>query len=322
MGQVILPTGAAPSTPAANNVTLYAKSDKTLYIKDDTGTESQLQISGNSHAAQDFRLSLTTATPVTTADVTAATTIYCTPYTGRVIGLWNGTVWQNYTSNEFSIALGTLTSGKPYDVFCYQNAGVPTLELGTAWTNDTTRAVALAYQNGILIKSGDATRRYLGTFYTTATTTTEDSQANRYLWNYYNRVARSMRRLETTASWTYTTATWRQANGSTANQLNFILGVSEDSITASICSSAFNSSASVNFYVGIALDSTTTPSRAATSVSPSTLVGMSMGIDDAYIPSSGRHYISWLEQSGATGTATFLGTTSGLNSGLVGRVMA
>ena len=35
------------------------------------------------HAAvQDFRLTLTTAVPVTTADVTGATTVYCTPYKG------------------------------------------------------------------------------------------------------------------------------------------------------------------------------------------------------------------------------------------------
>ena len=271
-------------------------------------------------AVQDFRLTLTTGTPVTTADVTAATTLYCTPYTGNHISLWNGTTFQNYISAEFSIALGTLVSGKAYDVFCYQNAGVPTLELGTAWTNDTTRAVALAYQNGILVKSGDATRRYLGTFYTTATTTTEDSVANRYLWNYYNRVARSMRRIETTASWAYTTATYRQANGSAANQLNFILGIAEDEVSGSVLAMGTNTSAGVFITTGIALDSTTTPSRFWQVPIPVASYNTTMNSGDTYIPSAGRHYLAWLEQSQAAGASTFYG--SGYGSGIIGRVMA
>lgn len=38
--QVIFPEAAAPSTPGANKVTLYAKSDGLLYSKDDVGTET------------------------------------------------------------------------------------------------------------------------------------------------------------------------------------------------------------------------------------------------------------------------------------------
>ena len=275
-----------------------------------------------------FRLTLTTATPVTTADVTAATIVYCTPYNGNKISLWNGTAFQIYTSAEFSIALGTLTSGKPYDVFCFQNAGVPTLELGTAWTNDTTRAVALAYQNGILVKSGDATRRYLGTFYTTSTTTTEDSQANRYLWNYYNRVSRQMKRRETTASWTYTTATIRQANANAANQINFVIGVSEDAVNASLISSVNNNTAGIYVANGIGLDSITaaSPDTIGTGINSSG-AGYGLEIMCAYdgFPGAGRHYLSWLEYSAATGITTWNGTPVSATmviSGLNGRVMA
>ncbi len=112
----------------------------------------------------DFRLSLTTAVPVTTSDVINGTTIYCVPYKGNAISLYNGSVWQTYYSNEFSLALGTLTNIIPYDVFCYANAGVPTLEF-LAWTNTTTRATALTTLNGILCKTGATTRRYMGSFY-------------------------------------------------------------------------------------------------------------------------------------------------------------
>ena len=39
MSQVILMEGAAPDTPVAGKVTIYAKPDKLLYTKDDQGTE-------------------------------------------------------------------------------------------------------------------------------------------------------------------------------------------------------------------------------------------------------------------------------------------
>lgn len=39
-GQIILPEGAAPSTPSAGTSTLYVKADGKLYVKDDAGTES------------------------------------------------------------------------------------------------------------------------------------------------------------------------------------------------------------------------------------------------------------------------------------------
>lgn len=111
-----------------------------------------------------FRLTLTTGVAVTTSDVIGATTIYCTPFGGNKISLYDGAVWRNYSSSEFSLALGVLTNKKPYDVFCYANLGVPTLEF-LVWTNDTTRATALTLQDGVLVKTGAATRRYLGTFY-------------------------------------------------------------------------------------------------------------------------------------------------------------
>lgn len=113
---------------------------------------------------QDFRLSLTSATPITTTDVTNASTIYAVPYNGNTISLYDGANWVSYDSAEFNLSLGTLTNAKLYDVFCYANSGVPTLEF-LVWTNSTTRATALTYQNGVFVKTGATTRRYLGTFY-------------------------------------------------------------------------------------------------------------------------------------------------------------
>lgn len=258
---------------------------------------------------QDFRLTLTTGLPVTTGDVTGATTIYCTPYKGNRIALYDGSAnWNIRTSSEFSLPLGTLTSGKPYDVFCYDNAGVPTLEF-LVWTNDTTRATALVYQNGILVKSGATTRRYLGTFYTTSTTQTEDSSTNRYLYNYYNRVKRFLNRNEATATWNYTLATWRQANAAVANQLNALQGYAEDAVYFEVNASVINSG-NADGGVGIGFDSTTAPSsQAHGGYVPASAPGMLRAVYRA-VPTAGRHAYVWLEISQAAGTATWQGTNT------------
>lgn len=282
-------------------------------------------VSSSGGKVQDFRLTLTSATPVTTADVTGATTIYCTPYKGNQIALYDGSsTWNTRTSAEFSLALGTLTAAKPYDVFCYDNAGTPTLEF-LAWTNDTTRATALVYQDGVLVKSGATTRRYLGTFYTTSTTQTEDSVTNRYLWNCYNRVLRPMSKTDSTASWTYTTATWRQANAAAANQLNVVVGVAEDAVRANVMSEFSNTGANGG-ATGIGIDSTS--SNSARSVFSGGNVGSETCFSATYsgVLSAGRHYLAWLEIAQAGGTATWRGSTTlvgvNTNPGISAEVMA
>lgn len=262
----------------------------------------------------DFRLTLTSGLPVPIADVVGAMTIYATPYTGNLIGLYNGTRWILHQSNEFSLALGTLTNNLPYDVFCYSNNGVPTLEF-LAWTNGTTRATALTYINGIPVLSTDNTRRYLGTFYTTSPTTTEDSQANRYLWNYYNRVGRIMYVTEATVSWNYTTAVFRQANNNPANQLNFVVGVEGDPIPVEVKTRTTNTVEGVARIVGIGLDVTNATvnqadarGRAANGIAYETLHIAS------YVSTVGIgvHFYSWLEFSTALGVTTWFGVSSAI----------
>lgn len=263
------------------------------------------------NATNGFRLTLTSGTPVTTTDVTGATTIYCTPYQGNSIALYSGSAWVTRSSAEFSLALGTLTSGRPYDVFCYDNAGTPTLEF-LAWSSDTARATALTYQDGVLVKSGDATRRYLGSFRTVSTTATEDSIGNRYLFNYYNRVTRPCRQttLETTASWTYTTATWRQANANANNQFNVLIGWADAPLTANV--RAFNvNGAAAGTGSGVGIDSTSTNSATLwgnlnfATGGPATTDAIYRGY-----PSVGKHTYAWLEISQATSTTQWFGQSA------------
>lgn len=274
----------------------------------------------------EFRLTLTSGVGVTTTDVTGATTIYAFPYLGKSIALYDGNNWNVRTSAQFSIALGTLASGKPYDVFCYDNSGVPTLEL-TAWTNDTTRATALVYQDGVLVKTGALTRRYLGTFYTTSTTTTEDSAAKRYLWNYYNRAVKGFYKTDATVSWTYTTATIRQVRADATNQVEFVTGVAEDAIELVASARIANTSANVGVQTAIGLDSTSAIAADCVcneTYSQAANTNISTGARLITVPTAGRHYAAWLEYSLATGTSTW--TATGLNSavvgGITGRILA
>ncbi len=266
-----------------------------------------------------FRLTLTSALPVTTADVVGASTIYACPYKGSQIALWTTPGWSVYASAQFSIALSGLTSGRPYDVFCFLSAGVPTLEL-LAWTSDTARATALAYQDGVLVKSGDATRRYMGTFYTTAATTTEDSEGSRYLWNYYHRVARALKKSGANASWTYAIAVWRQAQGSVANQVNWVHGVSEDDIQLQVLTAANGSTgAFVNFKVGIGVDSTTAPSFDASLASTINTGWFQAKSGSDIAVAAGRHFAAWLEIADSAVSVTFTGAGAG---SITGRVFA
>lgn len=333
-------------TLAATNASVVTTDAATLYIANDVaaGTNETLtrtwavwvdagacRFDGNMGGigfpvVQELRLTLTTALPVTTADVTAAGTIYLTPYTGSHISLYDGAQWITYSTAEISLAL-TATSGKPYDVWCYSNAGTPTLET-TVWTNDTTRATALAYQNGVLVKSGTATRRYVGSFYASGANITEDSYAKRYVWNYYNRVLRPMRVVDTTNSWTYTVAAFQQARATATNQLDFMLGVAEDVVQAEVHTIAANGAGSGVFFTnGIGLDSTTVDSstiRVNPSINNGATTAQSNHAVYDGIPPAGRHTLVWLEYSVATNTTTWYGDDNSVlfQSGIVGRVQA
>ncbi|MBI2523625.1 polymer-forming cytoskeletal protein [Candidatus Peregrinibacteria bacterium] len=270
------------------------------------------------------RLTLTSGRPVTTADVTAESNVFFAPYKGDRIYLYDGTRWKLYTFNELSLALGTVTSGLPYDVFIYDNAGTLTLEK-VAWTNGTTRATALGTTNGVLLKSGDSTRRYLGTFYTTSTTTTEDSAAKRFLWNYYNRVPRKLFVNPSDASHTYATASWRSWNNSTANRVEVVIGFSEtlvDLFARGLCSMPGTSEYGV---VGIAVDGTATNDA---DIVDTSISGPASSFAPAFAqlrhyPDPGYHYYQMTEYASTTTNITFYGTFSDITlrrNGILGSV--
>ena len=255
------------------------------------------------------RLTLTSGTPVTTADVSAAATAYYTPYIGNGISLYDGsTAWAKYTFTEITISLVGLTASKPYDIFAYNSSGTVTIET-LVWTSATARATALAYQNGVLVKSGATTRRYLGTIYINSTGgQTDDTVLKRFVWNYYNRVPRFLRVTDLTDSWTYTTATWRQANAASANKCEVLIGVAEVLLDLRLNMSADNTSGdnNVSAYINIAEDSITAPTQGMGGhVQVANFNDTLLGSWLMKYPVIGYHYYAWLEWSTAAGTTTW-----------------
>lgn len=274
------------------------------------------------------RLTTESGVPVSSTDRAAQSTIYLTPYKGNLLTLWNGSAWVTAAFTEISLALAGLTASLPYDVFVYLNAGVPTLEF-LAWTNGTTRATAVSLQDGRYCKTGDKTRLYLGTFYTTGVTTTEDSGGGtvtqvggkRFLWNYYNRLPRQLSVFDSTDSWTYSTATVRQKNATAGNKVEFVIGIAEDVISADVAGSASVASADNFATVGAGLDSTTVMhgvNGGYIIFSATSAIGQCSG-NYKGIPAAGYHYLANLECGAGAGATTWYGDSgvAQLKTGMV-----
>lgn len=293
------------------------------------------------------RLTLTTATPVQVSEATAATTIYYTPYKGIYFPAWNGTLTlMKSFASERSLALssnaghtGYHQSGKNFDLFLYDDSGTVRLVSGPAWTNDTTRATALAYKNGFLTNGASMTARFgsasgntvtvdtnyglfVGTFRASAngqTIWTSNPAAaagggncRLFLWNMYNRVAVAALSRDSTDTWTYTTKTWRSANNNNSNRVSLVVGLNEESVLSRYTAGAIASGADgTAIYAGVGINSTSAVSglvsftRAVTgSVATNTLA---YGEYAGPLADIGLQFIQALEASDASGTTTWQG---------------
>ena len=270
------------------------------------------------------RLSSVSATPDPTTDQASPGTVYWTPQAGGLsCALYDGaSTWTLFEGiTEKSIALSGLTSGKNYDVFAYNNGGTPALELSAAWTTDTARADALAQQNGIYVKSGATTRRWLGTIKATGAATTADTALARYVWNTYNRLPRQVYVHDDTDSWAYGTATWHQTRATAANKIELVCGLTGLGARLDLTANSYAESAAPagQWGTGIGEDSTTTPMTntiGRVGTYPATNIGAPAG-DSAWAwlkghpVGTGYHYYAWLEIENTGGGATFYGDNGG-----------
>ena len=265
------------------------------------------------------RLTLTSGTPVT-GDVTAAGTLYYTPYRSNIYPAY-ATATGKYTAKTFIEASLTLSisSGTNYDIFgVYTSGSSPTLS-ALAWTNDTTRATALVRStiSGLLYKSGDEQSLYLGTIRGSGANVTAKSRAagQLYVWNMYNRVMEDAQAQDTTDTWNYTTAAFQEARAQSTegtSRIGIVRGLDDDTVEAMNISAYSNSVAAVTATNGIGIDSSTVNSATNSSTS-SYLANQGVTCTAVYKgrPGIGYHTFRRLEYSVATGTCSWAGDGGG-----------
>lgn len=243
----------------------------------------------------------------------------------QITGTVNSTASATVTVT-FKLALSTV-----YDVFVFNNAGTPKLEF-CKWTNLTTRATALTTQDGIHVKSGVTTRRYVGTICTTTTNgQMEDSASSRLVWNYYNRKFKQLKATDTTDSWQwYTASTWREARAQTTygtSRIGMVIGWSDELVNVSVATMAYSAGGAGTFYVGMAgigLDASNANSatRWLCSYVIKGAANAELTADYQGYPGVGFHYFTSLEWADTINLAMFCGDFPGniMRAGLMATI--
>jgi len=318
-------TGIVTSIVAGSGVSIS-------YTGATSGTGDVTVNSTSRRNACDGRLTLETGVAISVTDQADKTTLYFTPFRGNQISLYDGSsAWTLLTFAELSLDCSAYTASKPYDIFAYNNSGSVALE-SLVWTNATTRATALTTQNGILVKTGATTRRYLGTVYVDSGQKLQDTQAKRLVWNYYHRVPRTLRRHDGTNSWTYgegAALAWRQANAAAANMVEVMVGVAERPVGLRIAVRYAAGATAAIGYLGFGEDSTSSPLTTDVISNGGTGIASDYGILTAEmqrITAVGYHYYAWLERTNndaANSSYTFYGDNGeadGQIAGIIGSI--
>lgn len=284
-------------------------------------------------SAPQGRLTLQTAVPVMVTTQSAKTTFYYTPCVGNQIPLWDGTTMTMTTFPEISVATtdtaknpSAIGASKVNDWFVWNDGGTLRLTHGPDWTNDTTRSAgtALTMVNGILlnnasITNGPAASRgtYVGTTRSNASSQLDwifgasasgGSAAFLGVWNAYNRRQLVTNVIDSGAPYTYTSGTARQARASAGNQVSFVSGLPEDSISATYTASG-QTVAVTNALVifGVNIDSTTSIfGRSGLVITPGafSLIGVNASTA-GFVATTGFHVISANESGDGTNANTF-----------------
>ena len=354
------PNGNVAGTAGSGTVdssVIWDRTNNILYVCTTTGTSSTAVWTAVNPAASASAavplpggyLTLTSATPIITGDVTAATAVYYTPFRGNQCPIYGGSSFSIFTFTEQTLTLVSAHAASTiYDIFAFSNSGVFTIGTGPAWTNSgagtgargsgaaTTQltllngiwvnAVSMTARNGNTTYTVDANQgTYLGSIFVDGSAgqvscyRTWGSSRKWGVWNYYNRQPTYLLAGDSTATWNYNNATIRQSNGATTNSLTIFCGIAELATPISFSQRITMNTNAANaqpIYIGVGVNSTTAFSGQVGSLDlfngSGTVLITTVVARANYIlaPSLGINTINMLEQGTATGTHTFQGTQS------------
>lgn len=173
----------------------------------------------------DGRLTLSPGNPIPETDISGSSKIYFEPCGGNRIALWNG-IWIEHEFETLTYNIAGDSAGSCYDLFVYADGSGLHLEAETWGTAGPRPTGSLALKNGVRVKPGEPSRRYLGTFAPISNGSTADTSTNRLLWNQYNRVTRPLQSLLPALTTTYTPAAnvWEPYYGADAPEVKTVIG--------------------------------------------------------------------------------------------------
>lgn len=319
--------------PSGQSITLWYDLNSTTWRQEGAPYNSPFSPPG-------FRLTLTSANPVLTTDVTGATTIFYTPYLNGYINLigTNGQ-WYSILSAEMSQALSDATNSPAasvansgYDLFVWSKAGIPVVSRGPPWASivsgSSSRGTGagttqLVRSSGVLvnqfsISNGPAAGLgiYVGTVFTNSGNTVDwvanpaaaagGGNARIAVWNMYNRVDVAATSKEAAStSWSTNNST-RSANASNNNRITTIAGFPEDTADVSVLVDLnLGSAGGVTYATGVGLNSTSAlsgvaPGQQGTASPPGQLNVLASGFYKG-LPTIGVCFYQWVESCNATG---------------------
>jgi hypothetical protein len=289
-------------------------------------------------------LTPTSGTAVIVGDVASATAVYYTPFVGRLIPIYNSSQFIPTTFSELTLTLHSSHAANTiYDVFVISDSGTLRLVTGPAWSVSTAGSGArgtgagtteLTRLNGFWVNSASMTARngsstysvganlatFVGSLFIDGTQgqvtchSTYGQSRKWGVWNAYNRQPLLLQCGDTTANWTYNTATVRQSNGAAGNKLTVFAGLAEtrffiDAVQSVSLTTSVSTSVSAGATIGIGVNSTTAYSgkRGVANSGGTTGPQPDMVAKHVVLPTIGIQDINFLESGNGTTNAVFQG---------------
>lgn len=356
------PNGSVAGTAGSSSILPDFYWDYTnliLYVCTTTGTSStavwtaiNASTSGAVVPPPQGYLTLTTGVPIIPSDVTAATSVFYTPFNGNLVPIYNGSSFVPTTFTEQTLTLvSSHAASNIYDCFLFNNSGVPTIVTGPSWSAGTSGSItagscvrgtgtggtALARVQGVLTNAVQITGRngsttytiaanlatFLGSLYMDATNgqiSCHRSNGVSRKWgvsNAYNREPITLSASDGTASWTNTPTTWQQSHASATNFATAFCCLAEEFVYANFTQSIAVTGTSTS-NIGIGVNSTTSPSG---QIGLAQAIGLTGGTGLAanavanfeMAPALGINTINMIEQAPTGTTAnTFKGTLANM----------